>query len=126
LLTEWSSIWYIIKNGKRVKIIPENKYLVPYFTGVMLAHFIIGDGYWDSQKKAIYLCTENFSKTEVIQLITLFQEILDIKATPNKRVLQSGESRYRIRFSRKANNLTKIRSLVIPHMHPLILYKLGN
>jgi hypothetical protein len=117
----WYSVHFV--TGKRVKILPAhniNSALYQEFTGICLAFFIIGDGYWDTSEKTIFLCTENFTEKEVITIISILSEKLGLLATKLKRV-----SNYRIRFSGKQENLSVLRKLVSPYFHSSMLYKLG-
>jgi hypothetical protein len=120
--TVMESLWYSVVNGKRVKIIPDNLVLTP----VILAHWIMGDGYWLKSDKAIILCTECFTHKEVLRLIDLLESNLGVWATANRRVATDGRVNYRIRLSGVPLNLRRVRNMVTPHMHKCMLYKLGN
>lgn len=78
------------------------------------------DGYWENDGKTIFFCTECYTKTECLFLIKLLAG-LGIKAT--LKVRNKGNNTYRIRVSRYS--LALLRELVLPHMHPVYLYKLG-
>jgi len=86
------------------------------FDEITLAFWIMGDGYWS--EGSIYLCTENFTKDEVNALIKLLHNQLGLVATIKKR-----GSGARIRFSRRS--ISKLRTLVHPHLHPSFYYRLG-
>lgn len=80
----------------------------------------MGDGYWENDSQTIFLCTESFTEKEVEFLISILKIRLNLVATKKKR----GDN-YRIRFSSAGNNLDRLRSLTLKHMHPLMVYKLG-
>lgn len=103
---------------KRIKILPSWDYFNKNFTEVSLAHWIMGDGYWDNTSKTVFLCTESFTEQEIEFLIHLLKKNLNLIATKRIRTGQG----WRIKFSSKGDNL---RSRVMPHMHPEMLYKLG-
>ena len=84
---------------------------------------IMGDGYFENQDKTIYLCTDSFSYSDILRLITLMDEKLGLKSGTKKRISSSGKVHYRIRFSRLS--VLKIQQLVKLHMHPLMFYKIG-
>lgn len=90
------------------------------FTDISLAFFIMGDGYWDNDSKTILICTESFTLDEVQFIIEILRKNFNLIATLKKRGVN-----YRLRFSSKENNLNLLRSLVLPHMHSQMLYKLG-
>jgi hypothetical protein len=54
--------WYEIKDGERIKKVPDIGYLIKHFNEASLSHWIMNDGYWDG---TVILCTESFSKEEV-------------------------------------------------------------
>lgn len=112
--------WYSVNpnSGKLIKVVPE--YLKDTLSGVTLAFWIMGDGYWDNDAQTVLLCTESFTEAEVDFLIKLLKERLDLVATKKKR----GDN-YRIRFSSIKSNLDRLRSLTLEHMHPSMVYKLG-
>lgn len=118
--TSLYAYWYVFdpNTGKRVKTIPKD--LENVFTEISLAFLLMGDGYWGSSYKTTYICTENFTKSQVDLLIVIFRKNFDLLATKKKRNLG-----YRIRFSGKKSNLERLRKLVIPFFHPSMLYKLG-
>lgn len=110
--------WYFEKDQKKVKILPNDieKDLSP----VSLAFWIMGDGYWEKNSKTIFLCTENFSIKEIIFLISILQKNFGLYSTLKKR-----KHRFRIRLSRKKENINRLRKLVRPYFHLSMLYKLG-
>ncbi len=125
-ITELYKIWYSYNSltNKFIKIVPNDEFLSLYFNEVSLAYWIMGDGYYNNSEKTIVICTESFTYDDVIRLIKLLEEKYGLIATAQKRKLKNGVG-YRIRFSRKGGNLDNLRKLVKPHMHPLMLYKLG-
>jgi hypothetical protein len=78
------------------------------------------DGYFNTNYKSIILGTENFSKVECLLLIQVLEE-LGIKSTLDSR--NKVKDTYRIRIFKESMSL--LRKLVINHMHPDFLYKLG-
>lgn len=118
--TEIYDIWYQYDNHlqKFIKIVPKS--IDVLFTEVSLAFFIMGDGYWDKDAKTVILCTESFKELEVELLIKILKNKYGLLATMKKRGLN-----YRLRFSGTKNNIEHLRNLVIPNMHPQMLYKLN-
>ena len=88
-----------------------------------LAHFIMGDGYYDSDKQTIFLCTENYNLNEVNLLIKVLDKKFYLKATADKRILKNNAIGWRIRFSK--SSLDKLRVLVSNFVIPEMKHKLG-
>ena len=70
-LTSLFQQWYVLdKNtNKKIKIFPQN--LEQIFTEISLAFCLMGDGYWENDKKTVYICTENFTEAQVEELIRI-------------------------------------------------------
>ena len=81
----------------------------------------MGDGYWN--KGSLMLCTDNFTKEEVLILVNILNKKFDLKASINKRTSDNGNVCWRIRISNSSIN--NLRSLVSPFFIPEMLYKLG-
>lgn len=109
-------------NGdEKVKVLPCDSYLNKYFSDVSLAHAIMGDGYWENDSNTVFICTENFSTDEIDRFIVFLASKFGLLATTKLR-----NGKYRVRFSSAGDNLITLRKLVKPHMHELMLYKLGK
>jgi len=81
----------------------------------------MADGYWN--KGSLMLCTDNFTKEEVLILVNILNKIFYLKASINKRTSDNGNVCWRIRISNSSiNNLI---SLASPFFIPEMLYKLG-
>lgn len=138
-LTDLKSLWYVESNNAltlktsslvRTKVLPDNTYLNSFFTEVSLAFLIMGDGYWENDSNTVFICTDNFTLDEVQRLIGFLEQRFGLKCTVKKRSRNDNDSKvtkvsYRIRFSSVAVNLNLLKSLVVPYMHPSMLYKLG-
>lgn len=86
-----------------------------------MAHWVMGDGYfWEGSTK---ICTDNFTKEEVLRLIEILNRKFYLKATLKKRVNPDGLIKWRINISRLSMN--KLISLVKIYMIPEMYYKLG-
>lgn len=90
-------------------------------TPVGLAHWIMGDGYF--QYNAVIICTDNFSLNEVNKLIEVLYKNFGLlserktRRNPNRNVV------WRIKI--KLESMEKLKELVIPYFIPEMLYKLG-
>ena len=118
-------MWYVRSNetNKNIKILPLN--ISEIFTPIGLAHWLMGDGYWDNTAKTVCICTDNFTLSEVELLIKVLETKFNLLATVQRRVKSNKEICWRIRFSRKSKNLDTLISLVKPYFINSMLYKLN-
>lgn len=72
--TEIYNLWYKTTEKGRIKVIPSNEYLEAFFNEVSLAHAIMGDGYWLTKEKTVYLCTESFPHDDVMRFIKFLED----------------------------------------------------
>lgn len=117
-ISELHSIWYKNKGDKFVKILPSN--IEKLLTPIGIAHWLMRDGYFS--ENTVKLCTDNFTKEEVLILINILDKKFGIKSTINKRTNPNGNIIWRIRISK--TSLDKLRMLVSPYFIPEMLYKL--
>lgn len=116
-LNEFHDLFY----SNNTKCIPSN--IKDLLTSIGLAHLIMGDGYFDTNKQTIFLCTENYSFDEVNLLIEALNHKFGLMATANKRELSNGAIRWIIRFSK--SSLDKLKTLVSKFVIQEMMYKLG-
>ena len=116
-LNKYHDLFY--KN--KTKVVPLN--IHELLTPRGLAHWIMGDGLFISDKAVVVLCTESFTKKELEVLIAALDEKFGIQATLNKRISNTGTVGWRIRVSKKS--MDKLTTLVSPFFIPELLYKLG-
>jgi hypothetical protein len=84
-------------NNKNIKILPKNSYL--RLTPVSLAYWIKDDRSFNKAKGYLVLCTDSFSKVEVLHLISILENkfnlscaLFELKTTKNRawRRLKTG------------------------------------
>lgn len=123
IFTRLHSIWYNYdrESNKYVKIVP--LLIRDMFSPLSLAHWIMQDGYFDSngRTQTILLCTESFTKGECIMLQDLLKTFGIVSTL---KIRNKSKDTYRIRISKKSMPL--VRELVRPHIHPDFIYKLGK
>lgn len=112
-------LWYRVIDGKYIKILPLN--LEELLTPVALAHWIMGDGYFT--EGVMKICTDNFTKDEVLRLIKILHVKFGIDASINKRTNPDGKVKWRIRISKLS--MDKLITIVSPYIIPEMYYKLG-
>jgi len=109
-LTVLKSLFYI--NG--IKCIPEC--IFDLLTPIALAHWIMGDGYWDGA--GTVLCTDSFTLPEVVRLMN----VLIIRYRLDCAIrMHRGQPLICIR----ARSIPLLRSIVLPYMCSSMLSKLG-
>ena len=94
-------------------------------TPIGLAHWLMGDGFLNNHGKTICICTDNFTLAEVELLIQVLKNKFNLLATKNRRIKANKEVCWRIRFSGKSYNLSKLISIVKSYFIPLMYYKLN-
>jgi hypothetical protein len=129
--TQMEKIWYISeevcvysikeKTSKRIKIIPSLEYFDKNFSEISLAHWIMGDGYWNKAESTLFICKECFCFKEVQFCVLFLEQKFSYKAGLQRRILKDKSVGYRIRFSKK--DVYKIQG--IPYMHQSLLYNIG-
>lgn len=118
--------WYKWDGKKYIKILPNNIY--DLLTPISISHWIMGDGYYDTCKGSVKICTDNFTKEEVEILSSILKDKFGIISTLHRRKIYNKDKEftrlvYRLYISRKS--LDKLIELVKPNMIPEMYYKLG-
>lgn len=105
-----------LKTGKIKKILPRliHRYLEP----ITLAYWFMDDGSlkWKNRSKAVRICTDSFSKSEVEHLVNLLNNKFDLKARTFK-----ARSRLRIYIP---NTEGEFSQLIAPYVHSSMAYKI--
>ncbi len=81
----------------------------------------MGDGYFT--EGVMKICTDNFTKDEVLRLIKILHVKFGIDASINKRTNPDGKVKWRIRISKLS--MDKLITIVSPYIIPEMYYKLG-
>jgi hypothetical protein len=125
-LSEIHKQWYVFNEDtkKFIKIVPLN--IGDLLTPRGLAHWIMGDGYWDSNAKTVKICTDNFTEKEVELLIKVLNDNFELLAAKQRRIKANKEVCWRIKVSGKFSNISKLRILVKPYLIPSMYYKLNT
>jgi hypothetical protein len=99
----------------KVKTIPFN--IGELITPIGLAYWAMDDG--SKHDYGFILCTHSYSLSEVLLLIKVLKEKFDLNCTYPK----NKKDQHRIYI--KADSMDKFRSLVTPHFHSSMMYKLS-
>lgn len=121
IFSELHNSWYKKINGKYKKVLPIN--IEKLLTPVGLAHWIMGDGYYNKSGSNVIICTDNFTENEVLKLIEVLDNNFGLKSTKKKRISSKGNLMWRIYISKLS--MKKLKELVIPYFIPDMLYKLN-
>lgn len=81
----------------------------------------MGDGYFSDG--CVKICTDNFTKDEVLTLINVLYVNFGINASINKRTNSDGKVKWRIRISKLS--MDKLITIVSPYIIAEMYYKLG-
>jgi LAGLIDADG DNA endonuclease family len=118
-LLYYYNIFYkkIIITDKWQKIVPLE--LKSSFNAVSLAHLIMGDGNYLSSRNIIRIYTNSFTENDVLLLSNIINDNLNIK----NKVIHDRNNQYIIIIEQ--DSIVKTREILLPYMHPSMLYKLG-
>ena len=106
----------------RTRVLPRN--IKAALTPRGLAHWIMGDGYYNKSSRNIVLCTDNFTYLEVEKLQNILNEKFNIGSSiHNKTCTPSGRHCWRISINRYS--VQTLIDLSKPYMIPEMYYKLG-
>lgn len=114
IFTDFYKLFYI----KKVKIVPNNLNLL---TPLALAHLIMQDGAKGSSG-GLYICTDFFKPKDTQRIAKYIIKTYNLKVTTPKAPGNKGA----LRIYFLASSMSKVRLLVLDHMHPSMIYKLGK
>lgn len=124
-ISELHRLWYVFNPDTQnfTKIVPLN--IEELLTPIGLAMWSMGDGYWDTHNNTHILRTDSFTLMEVELLIKVLKDKFYLNATVQRRIKSNKEICWRIRFSSKTDNISKLISLIKPYFIKSLLYKLN-
>jgi hypothetical protein len=99
---------------KFIKIVPLNRGEI--LTPIGFLNWLMGDGYWFKSHRTVYICTDNFTLSELELLIKVLKINFILDTTIRQRNKGNGELCWRIRFSLKKDNLSNLINLVKPYL----------
>lgn len=91
--------------------------IIDHFNPVVLAFWIMDDAYFNNN--TLFFCTDSYTKADCLLLVDALAK-WGIKSSLNVRYKNKGN--YRIRVS--VTSMPLLRDLVLPYLHPTLLYKL--
>ena len=81
------------------------------------------DGGWVATSKSVRISTNNFTLEEVELLVQMFKTKFDLDCTVQK--LSKSKENPSNKYSIKVASFPRLKELVLPYMHPSMMYKLG-
>jgi len=117
--TDLYNQWYVQRNGKNIKIVPNN--IDELLTDLALAYWISGDGCYCKSQGCIKLATNSFLHSEVKLLQSALSKNFDINSTIN--IANKEKEQYIIRIPKQ--EVIKVQALVQPFMPTSMLYRIG-
>jgi len=112
--------FYVKLNCKNVKIIPKNAY--QRLTPVSLAFWIMDDGSFNKIKGYVILCTDSYTKEDVVQLLFILSDKFKLSCALVE-LNKNNKTVYRIRINK--SSVPYLICLIRPYMIPSMYYKLG-
>jgi len=113
--------FYIKILNNKIKIIPLNA--EQKLTAVSLAYWIMDDGSFSKSKGQLILCTDSYSKADVLRLINILLNKFNLSCGLISNSKKNKNLYYRIRINK--SSMPILNKLVIPFIIPSMLYKLG-
>nr|YP_010691066.1 LAGLIDADG endonuclease [Phellinus igniarius]WBU93167.1 LAGLIDADG endonuclease [Phellinus igniarius] len=111
--------YYIKVNNKNIKIVPKNSF--DKLTSVSLAFWIMDDGSFNYIKGNLTLCTDSYSREEVLYLISILRDKYNLSCgLINYKKTKSGLNSYRIRINKKSKPY--LIEITKPYFIPSMLY----
>jgi len=110
--------FYVKFNNRNIKIVPKNSF--DRLTAVSLAFWIMDDGSFNKAKGYLTLCTDSYSKEDVLYLISILENKFNLSCG---LIEHKKDKAYRIRINK--SSLPHLVTLIRPHLIPSMLYKIG-
>lgn len=115
-------MFYVVNpvTGRGVKVVPTN--IEELLTPVALAYLIMADGNYDAGRNRVRIYTNSFTYKDVVRLAQaikanfgVYVGVMEDSPRKNQYILTIG-----------ANELAKLKELVLPHMLPSMKYRIGE
>ncbi|MBP1357795.1 MAG: hypothetical protein JZD40_04825 [Sulfolobus sp.] len=91
--------------------------LLPYLNSVSLAYWAMDDGAATTSGSGFYLHTKGFTFAEAYKLASMLHYVFGLNCT-----VQNHKNQPTLYI--RAESIPLFRSLVTPHFHPIMMYKL--
>jgi hypothetical protein len=116
---EFGDMYYVYNNklGKRIKILPLDIEML--LTPIVLANLVMSDGNFHKTKHIFRLCTNCFTKQEVVLLSTALFNKFGIPS----RIEHTKNEQYILVIRKTQVHI--LRNIVKPHIIPSLLYRIG-
>lgn len=123
VFNELYNLFYTINStGKAVKVVPT--IIDELITPIVLAHLIIGDGSYDRANQTVFIYTNAFTYNDCVRLANSITKMGVNTTVRVDRMSKDGIKQYKLAISK--NQLSVLQTIVTPHMHNTIFYRLGK
>ena len=113
--------FYVKNENKNIKIIPKDS--INSLTSISLAYWIMDDGSFNKGKGYLILCTDSYSREEVLHLIDILKNKFNLSAALVSIKKKNKNFYYRVRVNK--SSMPHLIELVKPYIIPSMVYKLG-
>ena len=113
--------FYVKNENKNIKIIPKDS--INSLTSISLAYWIMDDGSFNKCKGYLILCTDSYSREEVLHLIDILKNKFNLSAALVSIKKKNKNFYYRVRVNK--SSMPHLIELVKPYIIPSMVYKLG-
>lgn len=107
--------------NKRIKIVPLS--IDRLISPVVLAHLIMGDGYYSINDNFVRIYTNSFSYNDCCRLAQSITNLGVLTLVKKDRLGKDGKQQYFLKIEQ--SQLNKLRVMVKPHMHESMMYRIG-
>jgi hypothetical protein len=108
-------------SGGYVKIVPTT--IMELMSPITLAHLIMGDGNFDQGRERVRIYTNSFSRSDCLLLASSISNMGIHTSIMEDAIGKGGEQQYILTIG--ATQLPALRAMVVPHMCPSMLYRVG-
>jgi hypothetical protein len=123
LFNPFFEMFYVLDplTSKYVKIVP--LMIHDLMSPITLAHLIMGDGNYDTGRNRVRIYTNSFTKADCDRLASAITAMGIDTSVLNDKTGKDGRDQFILTIG--ARQLEALRSLVGPHMHSSMLYRIG-
>lgn len=118
----YHALFYVAgPDGRWIKVVPAC--IDSLMTPMVLAHMIIGDGYFALDTSTVFIYVNAFTRPDCVRLAEAISAIGVRTTVRVDRNGKQGVKQYKLAISKA--QLPALRAIVKPFMHPSMLYRLG-
>lgn len=121
LFNLYHALFYVRVNGRWIKVVPAS--IDALMTPIVLAHLIMSDGSYNASSGCVFIYVNAFTREDCVRLASAITA-MGVKTTVRiDREGSNGAKQYKLAIAKA--QLPTLRSLVVPHTHKTMMYRLG-